>query len=261
MAEDFLASVSPQKVAAWYKRLAESQIRAAPELQPALAGLLLLKWLENRKTTTHYRFSAPTHLQSSTAVLDVLRYHRNVFMTYQKARIAGVEKWAGILPRLQGLQGFTRWDMKGMLTLQYQSLCDVAPNIWDIGRIQQSGNSGERDLLGSLRGFQLKSNATFTGKMAGTKAIINTYNWDCYAIDRYDWNYSEYFTVPNPDYGSKSSDAVAPTKDRVTVYHRNAKRLEDAKLAAPYDVTFGPWTLTNSQIIGTSGIDTTKRLQ
>jgi hypothetical protein len=66
--------------------------------------------------------------------------------------------------------------------------------------------------------------------------------------------------VPNPDYGSTMKDAVAPKKETITVFHRNAKRLEDAKLAAPYDVTFGPWTVSDSNVIGTSGIDTTKRL-
>jgi hypothetical protein len=42
------------------------------------------------------------------------------------------------------------------------------------------------------------------------------------------------------------------------VYHRNAKRLEDAKLAAPYDVEVGPWTVTEKTVIGDAIIDTTR---
>jgi hypothetical protein len=257
---DILAGISVVRVAAWYRRLALAQIRAAPELQPALAGAFLLKWLDNRKATAKYTFGAPEHLKRSDAVFQVQKYHRDVFMTYRKARINNTEKWAGILPRLQGKPGFTKWDMAGMLTLQYQSLCDFAPNIWDIARIQQYGSSAERDLFGSLRGFQLKSNATFTGKMNGTKAIIRCFNWDCYAIDRYDWNYKEYLTMPNPDFQSSARDAVAPNLQTFRVYHRNAKRLEDARLAAPYDLVVGPWTVTSPGIIGDAGIDTTKKI-
>lgn len=258
--DDVLATIPVDRVAAWYRRLALGQIRAAPELQPALAGAFLLKWLDNRKATAKYTFSAPEHLKKAEAVLEVQKYHRWVFMTYRKARIGNVEKWAGILPRLQGKPGFKKWTMRDMLTLQYQSLCDFAPHVWDIVRIQQYGSSAERDLFGSLRGFQLKSNATFTGKMVGTKAVIRCFNWDCSAIDRYDWNYKEYLTMPNPDFQSSEKDAVAPDKRTIRVYHSNAKRLEDAKLAAPYDLVVGPWTVTNPAIIGDAGIDTTKQI-
>jgi hypothetical protein len=259
-ADDVLAKLPVDRVAAWYRRLAHAQIRAAPELQPALAGSFLLKWLDNRKSTDRYTFRAPEHLKKSEAVIEVLRYHRDVFMTYRKGRIGKKDKWVGILPRLQGKPGFTRWNMSGMLTLQYESLCDFAPHIWDIARIQQYGSSAERDLFGSLRGFQLKSNATFTGKLSGTKALIRCFNWDCFAIDRYDWNYNEHLTMPNPDFNSSAGDAVAPRQQTIKVYHLNAKRLEAAKLAAPYDLVVGPWTVTDARIIGDAGIDTTKQI-
>jgi hypothetical protein len=258
--DDVLAAVPVDQVAAWYERLARGQMRAAPELQPALAGLFLLKWLENRSPATKLQFSAPDHLKKASAVLEVLRYHRAVFLTEKKARVKGGEKWGGLLPRIQGLTGYAKWDMHGMVTLPYQSLCDFAPWPWDIARIQQYGSSSDRDLLGSLRGFQLKSNATFTGKLQGGKASIRCFNWDCWAIDRYDWNYSEHLTMPNPDYKSAVKGAIAPEQQLLKVYHKNAKRLEDAKLAAPYDLEVGPWTVTQAEIIQDASIDTTRRL-
>jgi hypothetical protein len=260
MGADVLANLPVSQVAAWYGRLAQAQTRSMPELKPPLAGLFLQKWLDNRDPKAVLQFSAPEHLQTSNVVHDVLRYHRNVFMTYQKGRVANTEKWLGLLPRIQGLAGFTRWDMKGPVSLNYQSLCDFAPSLIEINRIQTSGTSAERDLLASLRGFQLLSNATFTGTLSGTTATIKTFNWDCTAIDRYDWNYSEYFTVPNPDYNSTAPGAVAPNSREVTVYHSNAKRVEDARLAAPYDLRVGPWVVVYPDVIGTSTIDTTKQL-
>ena len=86
---------------------------------------------------------------------------REVFLTNEKARFSGgSEKWAGILPRIQGVLGFRKWDMRGILPLEYESLCDVAPNLLAIGKIQRLGDSADRDIFGSLRGFQLKSTVT-----------------------------------------------------------------------------------------------------
>ena len=57
-----------------------------------------------------------------------------------------------------------------------------------------------------------------------------------------------YITVPNPDYGSKISGAVAPTSKTIVVYHSNAKRLEDAGLAAPYDLRSKPWQVIDAKL-------------
>lgn len=260
MSDDVLGEYSVQRVAAWYRRLGQAYSRGNPDLEISLAGAFLLKWLDNRSAKSVVHFDAPRHLRSSTAVFEVLRYHRNVFMTYDRARIGSSEKYVGILPRLLGLPGFTKWDMHSELALSYESLCDIAPDPLAIWKIQRYGSSAERDLLGSLRGFQLRSEASFTGSMQGTRAIIRCRSWRCSATDRYDWNYSERLTVPNPDYKSKAEGAIAPDAQTLTVYHRNAKRLEDAGLAAPYDVYVRPWTVTDPRIVGDSGIETTRKL-
>jgi hypothetical protein len=181
-------------------------------------------------------------------------------MTYEKGRVGKLEKWVGILPRLQGLPGFTKWDMHRELSLSYESLCDIAPKPWDILRIQRSGTSAERDILGSLRGFQLKSEAVFTGTAQGSKAIIKCKRWTASGTDRYDWNYDEFLTVPNPDYKSKDEGALAPSEETVLVRHKNAKRLEDARLACPFDVVIRPWVVSDAKIVGDSSIDMTKKL-
>ena len=69
-------------------------------------------------------------------------------------------------------------------------------------------------------------------------------------VDRYDFNYSEHLTVPNPDHDSNDPTAVCPAKDRITVYHSNARRMEDANLAAPYDLESAAWDVTDPAISG-----------
>jgi len=67
-------------------------------------------------------------------------------------------------------------------------------------------------------------------------------------------------TVPNPDYNSKSPDAIAPNSKKLVVYHSNAKRLEDARLAAPYDLQSKWWKITNLSVCGPADIDPNKTL-
>jgi len=237
MADDYLKNYSVDQVAAWYLRLAAAWDKNMPELQPALAGAFLRTWVNNRSKDAKIEFDAPQHLRSHSSVFAVQAYHREVFLTNKKARFSGgSEKWAGMLPRIQGAPGFTRWDMKGDLVLEYESLCDVAPDIWAIAKIQRFGSNADRDIFGSLRGFQLKSKVTVTVSVAqppGTPLKIMFKNWVCSGMDRYDWNYSEHLTVVNPDYGRKAADAIRPEDKTLTVYHSNAKRLEVAGKAAP----------------------------
>ena len=262
MADDYLKNYSVDQVAAWYLRLAAAWDRNMPELQPALAGAFLRTWVNNRNKNARIEFNAPQHLRSHSSVSAVQMFHREVFLTNKKARFSGgSEKWAGILPRIQGAPGFTKWDMKGDLPLEYESLCDVAPDIWAIAKIQRSGSNADRDIFGSLRGFQLKSKVTVSvGQPPGTPVKIIFKTWACSGTDRYDWNYSEHLTVVNPDFGSKAADAIRPQDKTLTVYHSNAKRLEDAGKAAPYDVVLRPWHVADVRVVAPASIDIKRRL-
>ena len=264
MTEDVLKEYPVEQVAAWYGRLADGWSRNMPELQPALAGLFLKTWLENRNPSATIAFDAPPHLRMNGAVLEVQMFHRDVFLTVKKARFTGgSEKWAGILPRAQGLPGFSKWDMQSPLPLEYESLCDIAPNAWAIAKIQRSGSNGDRDIFGSLRGFQLKSKATVIvapSRPGDTGVTIQFQSWTCSGTDRYDWDYNEYLTVVNPDFDSKEPDAIRPKQQTLTVFHKNAKRLEDAKLAAPYNVELRPWSVADPRVVGPATIDPARRL-
>ena len=259
---DHLAPLPETRVAAWYRRLADRIGREQIAGHDPLAAQFLRYWLDNRDPTSTFRFQPPRYLQNSSYVTTTLRYHRAVFLTEQQARVGGGRLiWAGVLPRIQGAAGFTRWDISRPLDMHYESLVEVGSNAMDIARIQRFGTPEDRDLLTALRGFQLRSRVTVTARPgASGRVTIQFSPWRAQVIDRYDWDYSEYFTVPNPDYRSVRPDAVRPNDQALTVYHRNAQRLERANLAAPYNIVSQEWSISNPDLIASGEVDTSRRL-
>lgn len=264
MAEDYLEKLPEKQVAGWYRRLADRIALEKVGGQEPLAATLLRTYVDNRDPTYKYPLVPPAHLKNSQYVQAVLAYHRDVLLTKKKGRFTGgAEKWVGVLPRLQALPPFQKWDGRSSLNMTYESLVEVGSGISDIIRIQTSGSAEERDLLTSLRGFQLRSAVTVAG-FAGSKpntTKISFSLWSCTALDRYDWDYTEHFTVPNPDFGSTAPDAVRPNDRSITVYHRNAERLEKAGLAAPYDIESQPWAVTTAALLQPEEVDGTRKLK
>lgn len=259
---DVLAKLSEAKVAAWYRRLAESIAKKTIGGQEPLASILLRHWLDNRDPKRAYPLKPPNYLKQSSYVTDVLLYHREVFLTEEKARLTGGrEIWAGVIPRLQKKPGFSAWDISKPLIMTYESLVEVGSGLADLIRIQRGGTAQERDLLTSLRGFQLVSKVTVKGVKASANMVRVTFEqWNCHVKDRYDFNYNEYFTVPNPDFGSNRPDAVEPKSKSIRVYHRNAQRLEKAGLAAPYPIESEKWLVTDKTITASAEVDISRRL-
>lgn len=83
---DHLAKLSEPEVAAWYGRLAKAWSKEQVNGEPALAPILLQHWLDNRDASSTFRFSAPSHLQDSPYVTDVLREHRDIFLSQRPVR-------------------------------------------------------------------------------------------------------------------------------------------------------------------------------
>lgn len=242
---DVLATLKPPELAAFYGRIADAVDRKRGALKVSMAALLMRHWLENRDSATTFQFEAPEHLRNRTPVLDVLEFHRRVFLTQKKVHLTGgIEKWAGVIPRLIGQAPFPKWDTKRPLLMDYESLVEMPL------RYQLTGDDADRDILYALRGFQLKSTVTLTAVLQpqGSKFKIAFQSFHAEIRDRYDWDYSEHITVPNPDYGSKMPGAIVPTSKTVVVYHSNAKRLENAGLAAPYDLRSKPWQVIDAKL-------------
>ena len=273
MSDDYLKNLPEPQVAAWYRRLADRVAQEKINGQEPLAATFLRQWLDNRSPTSVFRFKAPAHLKQSTYVISMLQFHRAVFLTEQKGRFTGAKKdwsgksipvyrWVGLVPRLQGQTGFTKWDGTSALDMTYECLVEIGTSYADIGRIMLSGTPEEKDLFTALRGFHLHSSVQMTGKWQINKKItdVTFLSWTAHIEDRYDWDYSEHLTMPNPDYGSTQPDAVRPQDQKLTVYHSNAQRLEKAGLAAPYDVRSEDWAVNDARITAPAAVDSTKKL-
>lgn len=81
MADDYQKNLPAEQVAAWYRRLADSLETGMPGLQPALAGVFLRTWLDNRSPGASIEFDAPdiwaiTKIQQSDSSVDRYERHR-----------------------------------------------------------------------------------------------------------------------------------------------------------------------------------------
>ncbi|MDR2261362.1 MAG: hypothetical protein LBE06_10660 [Azoarcus sp.] len=142
------------------------------------------------------------------------------------------------------------------LAVEYESLCDVAPTLAKIILVQNYGTPEENDIMTSLRGFQLKSKVCVRAEVVNgnQNAVLYFLAWAASGTDRYDWNAREHLTVPNPDFGSKESYAVAPGEEKITVEHKHAQRLESAGKAVPFKVVIKPWAVAEASITGPAQI-------
>jgi hypothetical protein len=250
---DELANLKPEELAAWYGRLADLVTKQNSEVKGALAPLFLKHWLtgQGKKLV----FPPPEHLRNSGYVIDVLKYHRAVYLTEKKTKFGG-EKWAGIIPRLQG-KGYPKWEGKGLLTMHVESLVEIPVLMeWSLSK-------GDLDLLMAMHGFQLRTDATVTAAPgAGDMLRVTFASFSAKVSDSYHWDPDKHLTMPNPDYGnpSKVPNPVAPNSQTIIVYHKNAIRLENAGLAKAYDLESEPWQVTDLSIMGPADINPNKKL-
>jgi len=252
--DDVLAPLSAPQVAQWYGRLADETEKKGAKV----SALLMRNWLKNRDPKATITIPAHANIVSSTPVKEGLSYHRKVYLTEQKASIDGDERWAGIIPRLQS----GSWNGTGTLDMHYQGLASsgsayVAAMKYKSGMMSQS----DADLFTSLHDFQLKTEVTATGKPASSGLLAIAFSkFSARVLDRYDWDIGKHLTVPNPDAGSKKPDAVAPKQASIKVYHSNAHRVENAGLAAPYNLETESWDVKDAKVIGPAVVDPKKDL-
>jgi len=130
--------------------------------------------------------------------------------------------------------------------MHYESLVEF-PIMW-----QLVGTPDQMDLLTSLRGFQLRTEVVVSvNQPQGADYLDVTFReFRAKTIDDYDFNFQEYLTLPNPDHGSTSPLAVCPKKETIRVYHTNARRMENAGLAAPYHLESAAWDVKMPRVIG-----------
>ncbi len=255
-ARDILGTIPVQQVHAWYGRLAAAIARSpvAGGGTP-LASLFLNRYLSPQRTNRGgrqplLRFTAPDYVKNLDRVQDVLQFHRRVYLTQERARIGTSRRWAGIKPRWEN-PGRYGWNRTDPLSMHYESLVEI-PIRWQV-----TGNNEERDILYGLGlGFQLRTEVVARVVHPGGDHLDVTFTrFIAKVVDVYDFNYDEHITVPNPDYQSTAAGAVCPGRDKIRVYHTNARRMENASLAAVYPLESDAWTITDRTITGPGRVD------
>jgi len=80
---DHLKTLPVADVAAWYYRLADAIAKNNILGSEPLASVFLRHWLDNRQKYSLFSFTPPAYLQQHHRVMEVLKYHRDVFLTRQ----------------------------------------------------------------------------------------------------------------------------------------------------------------------------------
>ncbi|HHJ15890.1 MAG TPA: hypothetical protein ENJ80_04245 [Gammaproteobacteria bacterium] len=198
-----------RQVRLWYGRLAQAIARrpVAGGGTP-IASLFMDRYLNPRSnsdgTQAQFVFTAPAYLKNHSIILNALTYHRQVYLTRERARISSSTRWAGIKPRWQNPDRYG-WTRGTPLSMYYEALVEV-PLRWQI-----TGNAEEKDILYALgMGFQLHTEVTVDVTQRGSHLDVTFTRFTAKVVDTYDFNYSEHITVPNSDHNSTSPDAVCP---------------------------------------------------
>jgi hypothetical protein len=254
--DDALAAQPPEEVARFYRRLALLIRGRQPD---SLSALMLLHWLDGGGKP--FTFDAARVKDLSYVREYLLEEVRTVFLTEKKIKGG---KWGGVLPRIKGIPPHQPWDGKAKFEMQYEGPPVEVPLAVHAKAALGLADPKELDILMSLHKFGLRTHvvASAVPLRSDSEYAVTFESWETKAFDRYDWDPGKHITVPNPDYGNPSRvpSPVAPDKETVRVYHFNAKRVETAKLAAPYDAVSTPWRVTDSEIAGPGKVDASREL-
>jgi hypothetical protein len=256
---DVLAAYSPDVVAGWYERLALATqdwfSKSKPGGGQSLSAEFLHYWEDSSRKVTDAsgkviwnnvakEFDAAVMAGNGPLRAVLASEVRPVFLSERQRGHDSNKGYGGAVRRLQ--QG---WDGKP-LALTYEAgniegatNADKAKLIY---QLQFSHPEPEEidwpnlDIYASLHTFAVESTAVIRATPVAGDAkrfTIDFDSWTWKVTDTYDWDPSKRNDMPNPDFKKAPGPfVVAPDLRYITVWHRNAKRVEAAGFAAPFPV-------------------------
>jgi len=253
---DYLADLKPPDVAAFYRRLANyvNSLRGGK----SLAANMLLHWLD--ATGQKYVFPG-SYLTGVSYVEDyLLNSVRPVLLSKRKVFAGGI---GGIVPRIRRDKGFDKDPVGGPYKIFYEgeSCCvplavQVKLGTMNLDAALKSDVAREADIFTSLHAFAIQTNVVMEAKLSRGKMYEVTFlDWRSHARDFYHFDEVKHLTLPNPDYQSNVPGAVASFSRKITIYHTNAQRLVEARLAANFDDESTDFKPLNSRIWGDDVVD------
>jgi len=234
---DYLSELSEPEIAAFYRRLALSINRKFDG--DSLAAMLLLHWLDGGGQTKIY---PAKYVRDLAEVRTCLRNTtRAMFLSVKPVPSGGIR---GIVPRIRGQ--IPANPPTGPYAIHLENNVETPLSVQAKAAVGIKVDPRELDALYALHGFLLVSDAIISASKTSDprKYKVTFDKWTCKASDEYHWDPSKHITVPNPDYGSKSKDAIAPNDREITIYHSNAIRVEKAGRAKAFHDESESWDET-----------------
>jgi len=231
---DHLAPLAERDVAAFYRRLAAS-IQAGFG-GDSLAAILLLHWLDGGGQPKVY---PARYVRDLAEVRSYLRDTARPMLLSRRPTPSG--KIGGVVPRIKG--SIKSNPPGGPYPIHLEGNVETPLSVQAKAALGLKVEPRELDALYALHGFLLVSDVVMSAKPTASPRAYDVRfdRWTCKASDEYHWNPAKHITVPNPDHGSREKWAVAPGERDITIYHRNAIRLENAGLAKAFHDESEPW--------------------
>jgi hypothetical protein len=251
--DDVLAPLSLPDVAAFYRRLANS-INSKFN-NDSLSALLLLHWLDGKGKLKNYKAD---YVKGLAEVKDFLKNTARPIFLSLKTPPGGHR--GGIVPRIKKAPGFEKapgTDTNGPYPMHYEGNVEVGLGVQVKAALGLQVDPRELDILYALHGFTVLCDVVVSVQPVpnSTRCNVTFDKWTNKTHDDYHWDPSKHITVPNPDYNSKDPKAVTPGEKEVVVFHKNAKRLEDAGMAAPFIDESDAWDEADQTIVGPGHVD------
>ena len=159
---------------------------------------MMLHWLDGKGKNLTFDAS---YIKDDKFVTDYLVNDvRPVFLTDQKAKVKGGEKWAGILPRIKN----PSWNGTDEFPIHYEGPPVTLPYTVVIKAAAGFADQHELDLYMSLHTFGIRTDVVMSASPIpnSKKYNVKFKSWESWAFDLYDWDPKKHSTVPNPDYGN-----------------------------------------------------------
>lgn len=251
MEEDYLKDLDPPAVAAFYRRLASFIQQMIGGDGQSLASMLLIHWLDGKGQRKIYPSKYVSNLRGVRIYLRETA--RPIFLSQRPP--PKQQQIGGIVPRIKGTIP-TNDPPGGPYKMRLEGGVETPVSIQARAAMGLDVDRNELDAFFALHNFGLNSDVVVSAANSGRGYYnVKFDRWTCKAVDEYHWNKDKHIEVPNPDFGSTTPGSVAPTKKKITVYHSNAIRVEQANLAQSFNNESEPWDVYDVAITGPATVN------
>jgi hypothetical protein len=240
---DPLARLNERDVAAFYRRFAQSiQLTFGND---ALAAALMLHWLDGGGTPR------PILSQDLRNLPDIRTYLRNtaraILLSVKPLPGGAVD---GIVPRLRGT--IKANPPGGPYPIRIDGNVDSVLSPRAKGARSMTLAANELEALYALDGWTLTSDVVMSATATATpqQYDVKFERWTCRVSAGYVWTADKDMTLPNPDHTLSGKNAVAPGDAEITIFNKNAVRVENAGMANPFVYETDAWDETDLAVVG-----------